>query len=262
MAGKTAIVGKGCVACGECARLCPSGAVRVADGLSARVEESLCLGCGLCAKNCPTGAARLEKREGHDLPPVRRTRVIRRRLTEYLWIGEFFFVISGFCNIIFAWLGLIFLFAPLGIALFGGGKAYCNRWCGRGQLFALLGKAGFSRRSLPPAFLRSPYFRYGFLVFFLTMFGVMLHGTAQVFSGAPPDAAVTFLWTFRLPWDWADVSAFPPGAVQFAFGFYGIMITSEFLGLAVMAAFRPRSWCAFCPMGTMTRDISRLTMRR
>ena len=34
------------------------------------------------------------------------------------------------------------------------------------------------------------------------------------------------------------------------------------LGLAVMALYRPRTWCAFCPMGTMTQGICRLRSRR
>jgi ferredoxin len=71
MAGQKAVAGKGCVACSECARLCPAGAVQAADGQTARVDENLCLGCGLCADNCPTGALRLEKREGQGRPPAR-----------------------------------------------------------------------------------------------------------------------------------------------------------------------------------------------
>ena len=51
-------------------------------------------------------------------------------------------------------------------------KAYCNRFCGRGQLLQLLGgKLKLSRNALPPAFLRSRWFRYGFLIFFLFFFG-------------------------------------------------------------------------------------------
>ena len=42
---------------------------------------------------------------------------------------------------------------------------------------------------------------------------------------------------------------------QFAFGFYSVMLTSTILGLATMVLFRPRSWCVYCPMGTMTQMI-------
>ena len=30
------------------------------------------------------------------------------------------------------------------------------------------------------------------------------------------------------------------------------------IGLAVMALFKPRTWCTFCPMGTMTQTICKI----
>ncbi|WP_330694079.1 4Fe-4S binding protein [Lacrimispora sp.] len=41
----------------------------------------------------------------------------------------------------------------------------------------------------------------------------------------------------------------------FAFGFYSVMLTSTVLGLITMLLFKPRSWCVYCPMGTMTQGI-------
>ena len=90
----------------------------------------------------------------------------------YLWIASLAYLIAGFFNILFAWLGLLCFFIPLLIALAGGGKAYCNRYCGRGQLFQLLGtRLKLSRKKPTPRFLSSKGFRYGFLLFFLLMFG-------------------------------------------------------------------------------------------
>nr|WP_304239320.1 4Fe-4S binding protein [Phascolarctobacterium succinatutens] len=45
---------------------------------------------------------------------------------------------------------------------------------------------------------------------------------------------------------------------QYAFGFYSVMLTSMLLGLVVMALFKPRTWCTFCPMGTMTQMICKM----
>ena len=89
------------------------------------------------------------------------------------------------------------------------------------------------------------------------MFVNMLFTTYLVFSGAGSlKQTVTLLWTFRLPWDWAyQGSLFSPWVAQFAFGFYSIMLTSTLLGLITMALFKPRSWCVYCPMGTMTQLI-------
>lgn len=177
----------------------------------------------------------------------------------YLWIASCVYLTLGFFNILFAWLGVICFVVPLAIAIAGGDKAYCNRFCGRGQLFELLGGTlGLSRQKTPPAFLRSKWFRYGFLTFFMGMFLLMLYNTYLVLAGAPLREAVTLLWMFRLPWAWTNTAGVSPWIAQFAFGFYGVMLTSTVLGLATMILFKPRSWCVYCPMGTMTQGICKL----
>ena len=178
---------------------------------------------------------------------------------DYLWIASAVYLILGLFNILFAWLGLICFIVPLLVAAFGGGKRYCGRYCGRGQLFELLGgRLKLSRNAPPPRFLRSRWFRYSFLTFFMTMFGLMLFATWKVFAGATLKEAVTLLWLFRLPWDWVNTSMVAPWVAQFAFGFYGVMLTSTVLGLVTMALYKPRSWCVYCPMGTMTQGICQL----
>ena len=149
----------------------------------------------------------------------------KKKWYDYLWILSLTYLILGFFNILFAWLGLLCFFIPLIISVVKGNKAYCNKYCGRGQLFSLIGgRFGLSRRKDVPAWMRSKYFRYGFLVFFFAMFFVMLWNTWLVFSGAGElKEAVTLLWTFRLPWHWAyHGTLFSPGVAQFAFGFYSV----------------------------------------
>lgn len=185
----------------------------------------------------------------------------KKKWYDYLWIFSTVYLILGFFNILFAWLGLICFFTPLAISLIKGNKAYCNKYCGRGQLFSLLGgEFGLSRKKDIPKWMKSPYFRYGFLIFFLTMFGIMIWNTYLISAGAKDlKQVVTLLWTFKLPWQWAYHGTFiSPGVAQFAFGFYSVMLTSTILGLVTMALFKPRSWCVYCPMGTMTQMICRI----
>lgn len=179
---------------------------------------------------------------------------------DYLWIAELVYFSLGFFNILFAWLGLCMFLIPLILALAGWDKAYCNRYCGRGQLFALLGgKVGLSHWRNVPAWLRSKAFRYGFLLFFMLMFTNMLHTTWLVYSGAENlKQFVTLLWTFKLPWHWAYNGSAAPWIAQFAFGFYSIMMTSTILGIISLLLWKPRSWCVCCPMGTMTQTICRI----
>lgn len=109
---------------------------------------------------------------------------MKKRWYDFLWIASLLYLVLGFFNILFAWLGLLCFFIPLVIAFAGGDKGYCNRFCGRGQLFSLLGgRFGLSRRADIPRWMKSKAFRYGFLGFFLLMFFQMLWSTYLVFAG-------------------------------------------------------------------------------
>ena len=183
---------------------------------------------------------------------------MKKRWYDFLWIASLLYLVLGFFNILFAWLGLLCFFIPLVIAFAGGDKGYCNRFCGRGQLFSLLGgRFGLSRRADIPRWMknrRSLRF-WLFLLMFFRCSGAHIWSlpVAQELR-----QAVTLLWTFRLPWHWAYYGTlFSPGVAQFAFGFYSVMLTSTVLGLVTMVLFKPRSWCVYCPMGTMTQLICR-----
>ena len=103
---------------------------------------------------------------------------MKKRWYDYLWIVELIYLSLGFFNILFAWMGLFFFFIPLIIAAVRGTKGYCNRYCGRGQVFGLLGgRFGLSRKKDIPKWMKSKAFRYGFLVFFFIMFFQMLWNT-------------------------------------------------------------------------------------
>ncbi len=183
---------------------------------------------------------------------------------DYLWIWSILYFILGFFNILFAWLGMIDFILPLLFALIGGNKWFCNHMCGRSQLFFLLGgRLKCSRKKPTPGWMHSKIFRYGFLAFFLTMFGTMVFQTYQVFAGATSlKKVVKLLWSFKVPWKWAySASVFPDWVAQFGYGFYSLMLTSTIIGLVVMIFYRPRSWCSFCPMGTMTQGICRVKAR-
>ncbi|MGX4601270.1 4Fe-4S binding protein [Faecalimicrobium sp. JNUCC 81] len=183
----------------------------------------------------------------------------KKKLTDYMWILSVTYLTLGLFNVLFAWLGLLCFFIPLIISVAGGGKKYCNIYCGRGQMLELMGnKLKLSRNKDIPSFLKSKWFRYGFLIFFLSMFVSMLYTTYLVFSNVKDlKEVITLVWTFKVPWNWADTSIVSPWIAQFAFGFYSMMITSSILGIVTMILYKPRSWCVYCPMGSITQLISK-----
>ena len=52
----------------------------------------------------------------------------KKKWYDYLWIVSAAYLILGFFNILFAWMGLLCFFIPLLIAIFGGDKMYCNKF--------------------------------------------------------------------------------------------------------------------------------------
>jgi Pyruvate/2-oxoacid:ferredoxin oxidoreductase delta subunit len=254
---KAIISKKDCIACGSCTKVCPKNAIVIENGSYAIVDHELCIGCRSCLKTCPALAITMENE-------IKVKENNTKKWNDYLWIISIIYLLLGLFNILFAWLGLLCFFIPLIISIFTGSKLYCNSYCGRGQLLNLLGnKLNISLKNNSPKFLRSKWFRYIFLIFFLAMFINMIFTTYLVFSGTKSlSEVVTLFWTFKLPWDFAYYNIGYDWISQFAFGFYSIMLTSTLIGLIVMVLFRPRTWCVFCPMGTMTHLICRFKNRK
>lgn len=176
---------------------------------------------------------------------------------EYMWIISSLYLFLGLFNILFAWLGILCFIIPLLISIFRGSKSYCNKYCGRGQLLDLIGnRFKFSKNKPLPKFLKTKYFRYAFLTFFMIMFINMLFNTYLVFNNVNSlKEVLTLFWTFKLPWKFNDLTNVTPWIAQFSFGFYSMMLTSTLIGLISMYFFKSRSWCVYCPMGTMTQGI-------
>ena len=92
------------------------------------------------------------------------------------------------------------------------------------------------------------------------MFGSMVFQTWLVASGGGTlKEVIKLFWTTRIPWGWTySAGMVPDWIAQFCFGFYSLMLTSTLIGLIVMVLYKPRTWCSFCPMGTMTQGICKL----
>lgn len=176
---------------------------------------------------------------------------------DYLWIVSFLYLILGFINILFAWLGMICFLVPIIMSVVTKNKTYCHKYCGRSQLFNLLGtKFKITRNKPTPKWMYSRWFRYGFLIFFMSMFVNMCFITYKVAINITSlKEVVTLFWTFKIPWHTIYTTITTSWISQYAYGFYSMMLTSTLIGLILMILYKPRTWCAFCPMGTMTKLI-------
>lgn len=60
---RIASIGKNCVACGSCAKACPTGAATIYKGIKAVINANICVGCGKCLKACPAHIITLINKE-------------------------------------------------------------------------------------------------------------------------------------------------------------------------------------------------------
>ena len=56
----------GCLGCGDCAAVCPTGAICMADGV-ARIDSRICIGCKKCVETCPKEIISLVPRSGKSV---------------------------------------------------------------------------------------------------------------------------------------------------------------------------------------------------
>jgi ferredoxin len=56
-----------CRACGDCAAVCPFGAMTIQDG-RVTLDAAACMGCGVCVTRCRHGALRLRRDAGKGIP--------------------------------------------------------------------------------------------------------------------------------------------------------------------------------------------------
>ena len=75
-----------CVACGQCAAVCPVSAISEADFTA--TDEARCIVCAACAKYCPTGARQMGTPESRAKLAHHLEKAASRRKEPELWLGE------------------------------------------------------------------------------------------------------------------------------------------------------------------------------
>lgn len=138
-------------------------------------------------------------------------------LLAYLVVGFFFYPILGLA-------ALFCMLAPVVLAPFKG-RAWCGNYCPRGSLWdQVFAKVNPSRTI--PGWARAPGFRYGVLALIFGLF------SWQMFNAWPDPAEI--------------------GRV-----FLRVIFITTLIGIFLALRFSPRTWCSFCPMGTLASLLSK-----
>jgi ferredoxin-type protein NapH len=135
------------------------------------------------------------------------------------------FVLLGVIDLRFAVIAIVCMIAPVIVSIFKG-RFWCGNLCPRGNFYDNV-VSKFSNKRVPPKFFKSYYFRAVVLIFMMTMFT----------SGIKQNLG----------------NLYGIGMV-----FYRIIVITTIIGIALSLIYNHRTWCNFCPIGTMASAISKL----
>lgn len=129
-------------------------------------------------------------------------------------------------NMVFGVLAVLCMLAPVGFALFGKGRYWCGNYCPRGNFYDNILKK-ITRGKKTPKFLSSTGFRIFMVLFLLTMFGTGIYKNYGNYTGI-------------------------------GFIFYRLILVTSIIALILGFVFNERTWCNFCPMGSISGFISKI----
>ncbi len=133
------------------------------------------------------------------------------------------YLIIGFFYPAIGFLALICMIAPVAFSV-RKGRWWCGNACPRGNFYdRILSK--YSPHRPIPAFVRSFGFRFFMVLFIFGMFGSQMY----------------FAWG-----DWNAM-----GKV-----FWNIILLTTLVGIVLAFIYAPRTWCSFCPMGTLSSWVA------
>lgn len=149
-------------------------------------------------------------------------------IKKYSYLILIFILIAGFFYKKIALLALLCMILPI-ITSFFKGRYYCKHICPRGSLYDNK-FSNLSKNKNIPKILKSKSFRIIVLIIIFLMFGINLKNSIGNID-------------------------------SIALIFYKMVLITTLIGVALTFFFNHRTWCAFCPMGTIS-DFVDFTKRK
>lgn len=186
---------------------------------------------------------------------------MQRHWKDYLFVATISFFILGLFNIIFAWFGFACLTLPFILLIKNKRKTWCQGYCPRASLFDKLFQSRNTKGKPAPDWLFRGDAKQAVFIYFIMNLFILAMSTIMVFKGRIlPVGHIRFLMAFQIPWDvpqLLSISGIPDWAVHLSFRIYSMMFTTTIIGLFLGWIFKPRTWCAICPINTASEFILR-----
>ncbi len=143
---------------------------------------------------------------------------------KYSFVALMMFILLGLFDARIALLASICMVAPIIVSLFKG-RFWCGNLCPRGSFYDNV-VSKFSNKRKVPKFLKSYYFRAIVFAGMMTMFGLGIKQNLGNLYGI--------------------------GMV-----FYRMIVVTTVIGIVLSLFYNHRTWCNFCPMGSVASIISK-----
>lgn len=182
-----------------------------------------------------------------------------KRTSKHLYLITIAYFASGFIHMGLALFAFVCIFLPFALLKYSEKNIWCSSYCPRSYWLDVFGNRGLKRKT--PLFLvGSNARRYVLIYFCINMFFVFM-STVMVTLGkiAPMDVIRFFIiipTDWRLPQLW-NPGAMPPIMLHLSYRLYSVMLSSTIAGTALAILYKPRTWCAICPIKTTTALIGK-----
>ena len=138
------------------------------------------------------------------------------------WILFVYLVVAWFVPEVGV-VALVCMIGPVAMAV-RKGRYWCGHFCPRGSLYDKV-VSRFSPHKRIPQFVRTRGFRIFMLCFIFGMFGVQMYINGLTMAGIGRT-------------------------------FWNIILVTTIVGIVLGFVYAPRTWCTFCPMGTLSACVA------
>ncbi len=179
-----------------------------------------------------------------------------KRKYHILLIIPLIFLILGFLHIGTALAGLACLLMPFLLLLGKKKRIWCTSVCPRSHWLEWGGKWGKGKN--PPPGLVNKKVRSAVLTYFEVNLLFAAMSTIMVGIGRMPPMDIVRLFIAIPLTSLPQISTaypLPPVLLHLAYRAYSIMFSSFLAGTVLALLYKPRTWCAVCPINSMIRNL-------
>lgn len=161
----------------------------------------------------------------------------------------------GFVSILFGLLAVFCMGIPFILLARYKKKLWCSTYCPRASLLLKTGTAKRTR-AIPRHFSNGKLKKVMLWYFGLNLLFIT-GSTIQVAMGnmASMEYVRLFIAIPLTPLPQLLEISSPPALLHLSYRFYSMMLSSTLLGIALSRIYRPRIWCAICPVGTVSTAL-------